>query len=72
MGYNMPRPTSPPPLKGVEDPALSQGSADEGKNGRAAAASQPKRKHTPHVVTEAIVNDNFRPELPEVCIRKKN
>ncbi len=68
---NLPVPTPPPPLNGGENSA-SQGSIDEGKNGRPAAAVPQKRKHTPHVVTEAIVNDNFRPELPEVSSETKN
>ncbi len=54
------------PLSEVYNPDVSEGSsAEEGKI-RRAPISQVKRKHTPHVVTEAIVNDHLRPTLPEV------
>ncbi len=67
MGHEEVMPTSPPLLE--NGPTMSPAESDDGEN-RQAAISKLRRKHTPHVVTEAIVNDHLRPKLPKVSSKK--
>ncbi len=68
MSHEKAKPSSPPQLENDAD--ISPVDSDDGEN-RQAEASKLKRKHTPHVVTEAIVNDDLRPKLPKVSSKKK-